>query len=149
MTIKKKPLKPLHPDALKLLPADDESMKCAVHTREHRIDPVGSALDVDLLLLVETPLPWPKPVFTHELLDGLMSTFATEVGAARLLACAPALAAEPTIHLYKRSGPNTQHAELTFASREELHEHVGQISKGGAVFVVRVHHDDVGMRQIF
>ncbi|WP_322760474.1 sucrase ferredoxin [Frankia sp. Cr2] len=38
------------------------SFRCAPWTREQGVDPIGSALTCDTLLLVETPSPWPRDV---------------------------------------------------------------------------------------
>ncbi|WP_322755076.1 sucrase ferredoxin [Frankia sp. Cas3] len=38
------------------------SFRCAPWTREQGVDPIGSALTCDTLLLVETPAPWPRDV---------------------------------------------------------------------------------------
>ena len=53
-----------------LLPASGEAPRCAEHADAIDLDPVGSALHVDEVLLIDMPQPWPKPVwaadgFTH------------------------------------------------------------------------------------
>ena len=53
-----------------LLPAPGEAPRCAEHADAIDLDPVGSALHVDEVLLIDVPQPWPKPVwaadgFTH------------------------------------------------------------------------------------
>ncbi len=48
-----------------LLPGPDESVRCAEHTRTLAIDPGGTSIRADRLVLIPTPLPWPKPVFDH------------------------------------------------------------------------------------
>lgn len=53
-----------------LLPAPDDAPRCAEHAGAIELDPAGSALHVDEVLLIDVPLPWPKPVwaadgFTH------------------------------------------------------------------------------------
>lgn len=48
-----------------LLPDADSSVRCSPHARATRIDPVGTAIQCDQLLLVEVPLPWPKPAMSH------------------------------------------------------------------------------------
>ncbi|NDH98459.1 MAG: hypothetical protein EBZ17_13575, partial [Actinobacteria bacterium] len=53
-----------------LLPASGEAPRCADHADAIDLDPVGSALHVDEVLLIDVPQPWPKPVwaadgFTH------------------------------------------------------------------------------------
>jgi hypothetical protein len=46
-----------------LLPGADDSERCAVHAERIDLDPGGSALWVDELIVVDVPLPWPKPVW--------------------------------------------------------------------------------------
>lgn len=53
-----------------LLPAADDAPRCADHALAIAIDPVGSALHVDEVMMIDVSLPWPKPVwavdgFTH------------------------------------------------------------------------------------
>lgn len=53
-----------------LLPPADVAERCAVHAERLELDPGGSALHLDELVVVDMPLPWPKPVwakdgFTH------------------------------------------------------------------------------------
>lgn len=49
-----------------LLPAETDRERCAAHAERIGLDPGGSALHVDELLVVDVPLPWPKPVWAHE-----------------------------------------------------------------------------------
>lgn len=49
-----------------LLPAADESERCAAHTERIELDPGGSALWADELIVVDVPLPWPKPVWAKD-----------------------------------------------------------------------------------
>ena len=46
-----------------LLPAATDSERCAVHAERIELDPGGTALWVDELIVVDVPLPWPKPVW--------------------------------------------------------------------------------------
>jgi hypothetical protein len=46
-----------------LLPAESERERCAPHAERIDLDPGGSALWVDELIVVDVPLPWPKPVW--------------------------------------------------------------------------------------
>ena len=62
----------LPPEALALLPDDDASVRCAAYAESINVDPGGTAICADAVIIVETPLPWPKPVFAHELLLSLI-----------------------------------------------------------------------------
>ena len=73
--------------ALTLLPNPDEAVRCAVHAANIGVVPAGTAIAADAVVLVETPRPWPKPVFAHPLLEGLASMMQLRSGAARVLAC--------------------------------------------------------------
>ena len=49
-----------------LLPPADEAPRCAAHTAAINVDPVGSALWVDEVVMIDVPLPWPKPVWAAD-----------------------------------------------------------------------------------
>lgn len=89
--------------ALALLPDRGTAPRCAPHAREIEVDPVGSALAVDVIVTVELALPWPKPVFTHPVLDGLRPTLSTAAGEARILATVPQAGAGRTIRVWQRT----------------------------------------------
>lgn len=78
-------------DALQLLPDEDEKVRCADFAESIALDPAGTAISAGLIVLVETPLPWPKPVFEHPALVGVPGTFESAFGPARTLACVPAV----------------------------------------------------------
>ena len=46
-----------------LLPAADASPRCAEHANGIELDPAGSALHVDEVLMIDVPQPWVKPVW--------------------------------------------------------------------------------------
>lgn len=48
-----------------LLPEPDQAPRCADHSRHLGLDPGGTAIRADRVVLIGTPLPWPKPVFDH------------------------------------------------------------------------------------
>ena len=75
--------------ALALLPAEDESPRCADFAESIQLDPGGTAINAAMVVLVETPLPWPTPVFEHQFLAGLTSMMPTTAGPARVLAAVP------------------------------------------------------------
>ena len=74
---------------LTLLPAVDETMRCADHARGLALDPAGTAIQADVLIAAEVPLPWPKPVFAHEALAGVREAMGTSPVPARVLAAVP------------------------------------------------------------
>ncbi|MDG2023244.1 MAG: sucrase ferredoxin [Actinomycetota bacterium] len=79
----------LSESALRLLPVADQQPLCASHARSINTDPCGNALFIDALVLVEVPLPWPKPVFEHPLLRSFTSMADTSLGPTRVLAAVP------------------------------------------------------------
>ncbi len=50
-----------------LLPGAEESIRCAEFARSLRVDPGGTAIRADRIVLVEVALPWPKPALSHPL----------------------------------------------------------------------------------
>ncbi len=45
------------------LPGPDEAVRCATHSRRIGLDPGGTALWIDELIVADVALPWPKPVW--------------------------------------------------------------------------------------
>lgn len=95
--------RPLPAEALALLPDATESMRCAAFAESIQLDPGGTAICADAVVLVETPLPWPKPVFAHSSLDGLTSMMDTAMGPARVLAAVPANDNDLRVIVYRRT----------------------------------------------
>lgn len=54
-----------------LLPAPDQAPRCSDHARSLAVDPGGSAIRADRVVLAETSGPWPKPVFDHPALAAI------------------------------------------------------------------------------
>ena len=72
-----------------LLPLTTDTPSCSEHSQTIGLDPRGTALNIDAVVLIELPLPWPKPVFAHSDLKGLESLIHTSMGVTRVLACQP------------------------------------------------------------
>jgi len=78
-------------------------------TRELNIDSGGTGLRADLFLAVDVPLPWPKPVFNHQLLTGvteLLDSYSTPI---RLLASVPDNNNRLTVTAYQRKQTDHSH----------------------------------------
>jgi hypothetical protein len=73
-----------------LLPGPDEAVRCADHSRGLQIDPAGTAIGCDRVILIETPLPWPKPVFDHPNLVAVAPVLKASTVPTRTLAFVPA-----------------------------------------------------------
>jgi hypothetical protein len=99
---------------LSLLPAVDEIIGCADHARALAVDPGGSAITADLLIAVEVPLPWPKPVFAHPLLEGLDRAAAEARVPSRVLAAVPLHPGVPerAVVAYRRQGASMVRSEV-------------------------------------
>jgi len=95
-------------DALALLPDPDTTPRCAAFAREINIDPGGTAIRADAVIVIETPLPWPKPVFDHPTLTGLRSMVETAMGPARVLAAVPHDPADPRVLVFRRRGAGAE-----------------------------------------
>lgn len=90
-------------EALQLLPEADATVRCAEFSESVQLDPAGTAICADAVILIETALPWPKPVFAHPGLDGLMSMVDTSMGRARVLAAVPADESDLRVIVYRRT----------------------------------------------
>ncbi len=74
------------------------SIRCADDSRHLDLDPIGSAVFFDTAVVVETPLPWPKPVFADRDLAAVpgLVELANERGRrVRVLAAVPSDDATP------------------------------------------------------
>lgn len=107
-----------------LLPADHETVRCAEHARSIAIDPAGTAIRADRIVLIETPAPWPKPVFAHDLLSPVDAIFKDAVTSTRMLACTPDRRATPTspqrLWVFDRQPTSTHERQFEFRDEAEL-----------------------------
>ena len=71
-------------------------------TRELNIDSGGTGLRADLFLSVDVPLPWPKPVFSHQFLTGVAELLDGYSAPIRLLASVPEDNNRLTVTAYRR-----------------------------------------------
>ena len=65
------------------------NQRCSELTRSLEIDPCGTAINASLFLAVDVPLPWPKPVFNHQLLIGVEELLSNHSFPVRLVASVP------------------------------------------------------------
>lgn len=72
-----------------LLPAADEVLRCAEHARRIEVDPGGTALRADRIVLVAAPLPWPKPALDHPAVRPVADVLARTGVPTRVLAFVP------------------------------------------------------------
>lgn len=83
------------------LPGVDEAPRCAEFARSNQIDPGGTALAPDVVVLVEVAEPWPKPVGKHSSLTDLVAAAAAEPEQIRLLAALPHDPAAPRVIAFR------------------------------------------------
>ncbi|MDH3707206.1 MAG: hypothetical protein OES57_14145 [Acidimicrobiia bacterium] len=88
-----------------LLPGADEAPRCADHQRHLGVDPGGSAIDTDLLILVDIARPWPAKIADHPLLTDRAPEIELAGGRARVVATVPVDGARHRIRAYWRDGP--------------------------------------------
>lgn len=79
----------MHPSRPLLLPAPDEVLRCAEHARAIAVDPGGTAIHAEVVMLVVVPLPWPKPALDHPILAEVAAAVAAGPVPVRLLAETP------------------------------------------------------------
>lgn len=79
------------------LPGMDESVLCTDYSQQHALDPGGTALAPDVIVLIETDEPWPKPVGKHVDLAPLVSVAAEHREQVRLLAAVPRQGVSPRL----------------------------------------------------
>jgi len=71
------------------LPLETESTRCSDFARLHNIDPAGTALAPDVIVLAEIEEPWPKPVAKHPDLADLVAAAAGRPERIRVLGTIP------------------------------------------------------------
>lgn len=105
-----------------LLPAPEDAPRCVDHARSIAVDPGGSAIRADRVVLVAVPLPWPKPALDHPLLIDLCPLFAASETPTRLLATMPSGEAGGTtnVTVYDRDGGSAIERRYQVDSPEAL-----------------------------
>jgi hypothetical protein len=110
-------------EAASLLPLAEERPMCSEYGEIIGLDPRGTALNIDAVLLIELPLPWPKPVFNHPDLRGLESLIHTSMGTTRVLACQPRDAKQNTsVTVFSKEEANFSRWIFELKSKDSLME---------------------------
>lgn len=102
-----------------LLPDPDSSVLCADFARSIALDPGGSAIRADRVVLIETPLPWPKPIFDHPLLAEVKPVFDASNTITRVLASVP-----ETAHLDRDRVSNDAVSDVDGSTTEDAGKNV-------------------------
>ncbi len=71
------------------LPLESESIRCVDFAKSIGLDPVGTALAPDVVVIAEVDEPWPKPVGKHEAMAELVRIAQERPEQIRLLAAVP------------------------------------------------------------
>lgn len=93
------------------LPLSTESLLCSDFARLNEVDPGGTALAPDVVVLVEVPEPWPKPVGKHEALQTLVRVAQGQDEQIRLLAAIPHDEANPRVLAFRPTDGGMTRAE--------------------------------------
>jgi hypothetical protein len=109
-----------------LLPGPEESVRCAEHARSIDVDPGGTAIRADRIVLVETPLPWPKPALAHPAIAEFASLLAGSAIPTRLLAWVPRRGGEggagTGVAVFDRVGGSARERRYRATSDQQLHD---------------------------
>lgn len=107
-----------------LLPAPKEAVRCAEHARSIAADPGGTAIRADRIVLVATPLPWPKPALHHPLLNSLREVLASSSTPTRLLASLaavhPSAGDDTEVTVYQRVNGSATEQRYQVANTDQL-----------------------------
>lgn len=105
------------PPSLRL---DQEKLLCSDHAKRLSIDPGGSALAVDRILLVDVAPPWPKPATAHPLLNEIDALIQSSSVPTRLLAALPQTNKSAlSISHYQRTGSSIYRTRYNYQSATE------------------------------
>lgn len=114
-----------------LLPGPDVAVRCADHARTIAVDPGGTAIRADRIVLVDTPSPWPKPALAHPLLAELSTVLQSGPVPTRLLAASglrfgsnaaagPEAAPGIAVVVYRRQGGAAAEQQFRVGDAEDL-----------------------------
>ena len=93
------------------LPLATESVQCVDFAVANSVDPGGTALAPDVVVLVEVAEPWPKPVAKHDDLHDLVRVAQEHPGQVRLLAAIPIDPAQPRVIAFHPTTTGMHRAE--------------------------------------
>lgn len=87
-------------------------MLCSHFAKQNAVDPGGTALAPDVVVLVEVAEPWPKSIAKHDDLKTLCAAAAVHHEQVRLLAAVPHDAAAPRVIAFRNSPGGMTRTEL-------------------------------------
>ena len=110
-------------EALVLLPSSEESPKCSEFSKTISEDPGGTAFAAAAVVLIEVPLPWPKPVFQHPVLANWNSETDFHMGKSKVLATVPSVDSRNIfVTIFERTTDGVAIFKCAFASVDELED---------------------------
>ncbi|MEZ5410980.1 MAG: sucrase ferredoxin [Acidimicrobiales bacterium] len=121
-----------------LLPAVDEVLRCAEHARRIDVDPGGTALRADRIVLVAASLPWPKPALDHPAVRPVAEALGGTGVPTRVLAFVPegpgsaAAGDGATVVVYEREGPSAVERRYRTATPAESADLARALAADGA-----------------
>ncbi|MDH3683547.1 MAG: hypothetical protein OEV40_26815 [Acidimicrobiia bacterium] len=110
-----------------LLPAPEQAIRCAEHARTIGVDPGGTAIRADRVVLVPTPAPWPKPALGHPLLIDLAARLAASEVPTRLLAAVPGPGPSDQVVVYDRTGGSAIEQRFAFDGQVDQLAAIGRL----------------------
>jgi hypothetical protein len=93
------------------IPLESESVRCADFAAANQIDPGGTGLAPDVIVLVEVPEPWPKPAGKHPDMVDLVTASLHHHEQVRLLAAVPADAQAPRVIAFRPAAVGMHRSE--------------------------------------
>ena len=98
------------------LPLGSDSIRCSDFSRLNELDPGGTAMVAELVVVVEIGEPWPKPVGKHPGLVELVAKATAHPEQVRLLAAVPHDPTRPRIIGFRRIAGGMTRSEVVLGS---------------------------------
>lgn len=109
--MQKPPIPPLESETLRLLPAPETHPRCAPFAQGLGLDPGGTAIPAQRLIVVDAPRPWPKPVWGHPQLLHVTPKATGPDGPVRVLASVPRPGEVSRVRTFYRENSATQRVD--------------------------------------
>jgi len=106
-----------------LLPLSTESPRCSEFAQSLGLQPAGSGLFLDRVVLVSVPGPWPKPALKHPDLEAAATHLQGSAVKTRPFAMEPGPEQAPgtiVVEVFERAGASVIHLSWTVHSVPEL-----------------------------
>lgn len=104
---------------IELLPDAAAAPACTAFSHSLGLRPVGTAVRADLIVAIDAPLPWPKPVGKHDLLEPLNPLVRKQPLPLRIFASEPATS-EPAVHFFAIGPTGTRYLRCPISDQIEI-----------------------------